>query len=58
MSVIDPNDNQINELLIKHKNNSCDIYAIATQESQRSILMNLLFWDKNLKYRIKRECHI
>ena len=38
--------NQINELLIKHKNNSCDIYAIATQESQRSILMNLLFWDK------------
>ena len=39
-------NNQINELLIKHKNNSCDIYAIATQESQRSILMNLFFWDK------------
>ena len=39
-------NSQINELLIKHKNNSCDIYAIATQESQRSILMNLIFWDK------------
>jgi len=38
---------QINELLINHKNNSCDIYAIATQESQRSILMNLIFWDKS-----------
>ena len=38
--------NQINEVLIKHKNNNCDIYAIATQESQRSILMNLFFWDK------------
>ena len=39
--------NQINDVLITHKNNSCDIYAIATQESQRSILMNLLFWDKS-----------
>ena len=38
--------NQINEVLTIHKNNDCDIYAIATQESQRSILMNLLFWDK------------
>ena len=38
--------NQINEILTIHKNNSCDIYAIATQESQRSILMNLFFWDK------------
>ena len=38
--------NQINELLSIHKNNWCDIYAIATQESQRSILMNLFFWDK------------
>ena len=40
-------NNQINEVLTIHKNNSCDIYAIATQESQRSILMNLLFWDKS-----------
>ena len=39
--------NQINDLLTIHKNNSCDIYAIATQESQRSILMNLFFWDKS-----------
>ena len=39
--------NQINELLAIHKKNDCDIYAIATQESQRSILMNLLFWDKS-----------
>jgi len=38
--------NQINEVLTIHKNNDCDIYAIATQESQRSILMNLFFWDK------------
>ena len=38
--------NQINEVLTIHKNNDCDIYAIATQESQRSILMNLIFWDK------------
>ena len=43
--------NQINELLTKHRNNSCDIYAIATQESQRSILMNLFFWDK-LKFEL------
>ena len=39
--------NQINDLLTIHKNNSCDIYAIATQESQRSLLMNLFFWDKS-----------
>ena len=39
--------NQINDLLTIHKNNSCDIYAISTQESQRSILMNLFFWDKS-----------
>ena len=38
---------QINEVLSKHRNNSCDIYAIATQESQRSIIMNLFFWDKS-----------
>ena len=38
--------NQISEVLTIHKNNDCDIYAIATQESQRSILMNLFFWDK------------
>ena len=37
---------QISRLLTIHKNNSCDIYSIATQESQRSILMNLFFWDK------------
>ena len=44
---INLNTNQINEILTIHKNNSCDIYAIATQENQRSILMNLLFWDKS-----------
>ena len=44
--------NQINDVLITHKNNSCDIYAIATQESQRSILMNLFFWDKS-KYEME-----
>ena len=38
---------QINQLLISHKKRSCDIYAISTQESQRSILMNLFFWDKS-----------
>ena len=40
------NFSQICQLLTVHKNQSCDIYAIATQESQRSILMNLFFWDK------------
>ena len=40
------NFSQICQLLTIHKNQSCDIYAIATQESQRSILMNLFFWDK------------
>ena len=39
--------NQISDLLTIHKNNDCDIYAIGTQESQRSILMNLVFWDKS-----------
>ena len=38
---------QINQLLTAHKNKSCDIYVISTQESQRSILMNLFFWDKS-----------
>ena len=38
---------QISHLLTLHKNRSCDIYVISTQESQRSILMNLLFWDKS-----------
>ena len=38
---------QINHLLTVHRNNDCDIYAISTQESQRSILMNLFFWDKS-----------
>ena len=38
---------QIDKLLLTHKNNSYDIYAISTQESQRSILMNLFFWDKS-----------
>ena len=37
---------QIAKLLTTHKNNSCDIYSIATQESQRSILMNIFCWDK------------
>ena len=39
--------NQICQLLTVHKNKNCDIYAISTQESQRSIFMNLLFWDKS-----------
>ena len=38
---------QISHLLTLHKNRSCDIYVISTQESQRSILMNLFFWDKS-----------
>ena len=38
---------QICQLLTVHKNKNCDIYAISTQESQRSIFMNLLFWDKS-----------
>ena len=38
---------QISHLLTLHKNKSCDIYVISTQESQRSILMNLFFWDKS-----------
>ena len=41
------NFSQICQLLTAHKNKGCDIYAISTQESQRSILMNLFFWDKS-----------
>ena len=41
------NFSQICQLLTVHKNKNCDIYAISTQESQRSILMNLFFWDKS-----------
>ena len=41
------NFSQICHLLTVHENNNCDIYAISTQESQRSILMNLFFWDKS-----------
>ena len=41
------NKEQISQVLTIHKKNSCDIYAIATQECQRSILMNLVFWDKS-----------
>ena len=38
--------NQITTLLTKHKNKNFDIYAISTQECQRSIAMNLLYYDK------------
>ena len=41
------NHSQISHLLTIHKNQNCDIYVISTQESQRSILMNLFFWDKS-----------
>ena len=41
------NFGQITHLLTIHKNQNCDIYVISTQESQRSILMNLFFWDKS-----------
>ena len=38
--------NQITTLLTNHKNKNFDIYAISTQECERSIAMNLLYYDK------------
>ena len=38
---------QINELLTPHKRKKFDIYVISTQESERNIFWNLLYWDKS-----------
>ena len=38
---------QINNLLKEHKNKDFDIFVISTQESQRSIAWNLVYYDKS-----------
>lgn len=38
---------QISNLLTKHKNKDFDIFVISTQESQRSIAWNLVYYDKS-----------